>query len=300
MNNGILKQINVALSHLNPNEVRESAQRPLSVLLVAASSAGYADLEDFLAPAGISRARRLEVFRTLYRETDALPHQGFDLALYERGVPYPEGFRPNRTAFVFDADDPGETVRQILDRREELRLALAREFPPFRKEVTRRIISAISRENAIFALATALPDLVPTAFSFPWAIGEFASDTTVLTANQVRMAFLLGGSSNREIGYLKQKSEIASIIAGAFGWRAIARELAGKIPLGAGLVPKAAIAFAGTYAVGASLERLYRLGYGYTKKERKLLYEDGFQRGKELVESILHGRRGAGSHSPLG
>ena len=43
------------------------------------------------------------------------------------------------------------------------------------------------------------------------------------------------------MGYGEQKTEVASITAGAFGWRAVARELAGKIPLGGGLVPKAAI-----------------------------------------------------------
>ena len=47
---------------------------------------------------------------------------------------------------------------------------------------------------------------------------------------------------------------------GAFGWRALARELVGKIPMGGGLIPKAAIAYAGTRVVGLSLERLYRIG----------------------------------------
>jgi len=61
------------------------------------------------------------------------------------------------------------------------------------------------------------------------------------------------------VGYRQQKSEIAGVIAGAFGWRAIARQLIGKIPFGGGLIAKAAVAYAGTRVVGLSLERLYSL-----------------------------------------
>ena len=103
-------------------------------------------------------------------------------------------------------------------------------------------------------------------------MGEFASDTAFLTANQIRMAFLLAAANDRDIGYHEQRGEIASIILGAFGWRALARELVGKIPWGGGLVPKAAIAYAGTRVVGMSLERYYRLGKAYTRAERRLAY----------------------------
>ena len=89
----------------------------------------------------------------------------------------------------------------------------------------------------------------------PWAIGEFASDTAFLTMNQIRMAFLIAAASDRPIGYREQRSEIASIVAGAFGWRALARELVGKVPFGGGLIPKAGIAYAGTFAVGRLPDR---------------------------------------------
>ena len=101
------------------------------------------------------------------------------------------------------------------------------------------MVKKIAKENALFSLATALPDIVPF-ISLPWALGEFASDTAFLTANQIRMAFLLAAANDRDVGYHEQRGEIASIILGAFGWRALARELVGKIPWGGGLVPKAA------------------------------------------------------------
>jgi hypothetical protein len=98
---------------------------------------------------------------------------------------------------------------------------------------------------------------------------------------------MLAAASDRKVGYREQRAEIASLFAGAFGWRAIARELAGKIPMGGGLIPKAAIAFAGTYVVGASLERYYRVGYGYTPEERRAAYDQALERGKEIAAGLV-------------
>jgi hypothetical protein len=111
------------------------------------------------------------------------------------------------------------------------------------------------------------------------------------------MAFLLAAASDRPVGYREQRSEIASIAASSFGWRALARELVGKIPLGGGLIPKAAVAWAGTFALGLSMERLYRLGYGFSRAERTAIYKEAFQHGKEvaglLLQDLTHGRKTA-------
>ena len=131
----------------------------------------------------------------------------------------------------FSPDRPMRTIHQVLHHRRDLAIPLAVHIQPFREEVSHRIIKKVAKENALFALATALPDIVPF-LSLPWAIGEFASDTALLTANQFRMAFLLAAANDRDIGYREQKAEVVSIMMGAFGWRALARELAGKIPLG--------------------------------------------------------------------
>jgi len=150
-------------------------------------------------------------------------------------------------------------------------------------------VHRVSRDNALFALITALPNIVPSFIELPWSVGEFASDTAFLTLNQVRMAFLIAAASDRIVGYSAQKGEIASIVTGAFGFRALARELVGHIPLGGGLIPKGAVAYAGTFVVGFGLDRYNRLGYGLTRKERHESYEAAYQRGKGVVEMLLHG-----------
>lgn len=279
----LARQIRTAIRHLNPQLVRAAAERPLSVGLAAVSAGGLTALEDFFAPPSVSRQRRWELMRVLHRMGEPGAPTRFDLEIYEQGLPCPAG------AFVFYNQAPERTVEEILAAREELGLALARYFQPFRKPVAQHIIRTISRENAAFALLTAVPDIVPSLVQFPWAVGEFASDTAFITMNQVRMAFLLAAASDREVGYREQRMEIASIVAGAFGWRALARELAGKIPFGAGLVPKAAIAYAGTYTVGQGLERFYRLGYRLTRQERKAVYQQALEHGRRFVDYLLEG-----------
>ncbi|MFB3776789.1 MAG: hypothetical protein ACE141_04235 [Bryobacteraceae bacterium] len=186
---------------------------------------------------------------------------------------------------------PEESVREILRECPELSLALARRLPPFRRPVIARIIRDVSRDNALFAMFTALPSVVPNLLSLGWTAGEFASDTVVLTVNQVRMAFLIAAASGRPVGYFEQKAQIASIVAGAFGWRALARQLAGKMPFGEGLIPKAAIAYAGTYVVGAGLEKYNRMGKALTGSERQAAYRQAFESGKRLAQWALGAER---------
>jgi hypothetical protein len=277
----VLRQLKQALSTLNPRELREQAERPLRVGLVAADAEELGEMEQFFAPPHFSPERRAQAARVLVRGGGP----GCDLQIYHTSL-----LRPART-FSFDPEAPEDCVRAILRSREDLTLPLARQLSPFRRPAACRIIRNISKENALFCLATAIPDVVPSWTMIPWAVGEFTSDTAFLTMNQIRMAFLLAAASDRVIGYREQSSEIASIVAGAFGWRALARELAGKIPFGGGLIPKAGISYAATFAVGMSLERLYRLGYGFTREERHTAYEDALENGKQIAGMLLNGLR---------
>jgi uncharacterized protein (DUF697 family) len=143
----------------------------------------------------------------------------------------------------------------------------------------------------MFCLVTALPDIVPSLASIPWAAGEFTSDAAFMTANQIRMAFQLAAASDRAVGYREQRSQIGTIVAGAMGWRALARELVGKVPFGGGLIPKAGIAWAATFAVGLSIERVFRLGYGFTRAERRAVYEEAYENGRQIAGMLLNSLR---------
>ena len=285
MPSNIYGQIKTAFKHLNAQEVRDMADRPLSVGVIAPSHEGYAAIEEVLAPASFSHARRFETGQVLRRITGHAPEHEFDLVLCESDLLCPPG------AFLFDPFQPERAIRRIIERREDLSLALARNFLPFRKPVIDRMIRAVAKENAMFSVVTALPDVIPSVIELPWAVGEFASDTAFITMNQVRLAFLIAGASDHAVGYREQAAQIAGLVASAFGWRALARELVGKIPFGAGLIPKAAIAYAGTFTVGAGMERFFRIGYGLSREERRELYGQALERGRSIVAQIVDSAR---------
>ena len=283
--NHFLTTVGKAISKLNPNEVRTQSERPVHIGLAAVHEFRQAEMRRFLLADGMTKDRMLQSAEHLHQISPEVTIPQFDIDLWEEGIPRP------KHGFTFYPSNPQRTVEQILEQKEDLGLALARQFPAFRPAVVEKIILGICQENAMFAAATSLPGMIP-GVALPLAVGEFASDTAFLTMNQMRMAFMLAGASDRHIGYREQKSEIASVIAGAFGWRAVARECVGKIPFGGGIIPKAAIAYAATWVVGKSLERLYSIGYGYTRSERHNVYDVGFERGKQVAAKFLEKARG--------
>ena len=268
-----LKQVRAAVSLLNPDEVRGRAERQINVGLIAETDAQFERMEEILGVRGVPNS-------LVYRAGAAEAPARVDLVLYDSHLPVPQG------SYTLYEDAPERTVDEITRDHEEFALPLARQFPCMRKHVIDRIINAVARENGLFAITTALPDVIPSLVELPWAFGEWASDTAFLTVNQVRMAFLIAAACGKPVGFTHQKLEILSIGAGAFGWRAIARELVGKIPFGGGLIPKGLIAFAGTYMVGKGLERLHH-GHAWTAADRELAYQHGLARGKEAIKQQL-------------
>jgi hypothetical protein len=283
-----LIHIKSAISALNPREVREMSEHPLRVSLHAPNPAAFERLEDFFLH-GLTPERRNESAAALLRAPggqgpapDArISPARFDLAVYDPGLAAPQG------AFVFYPERTDRFVDEVLSRNPNLGVALARSFSPFRQPYVDSVIAKTCKENTLFSLATALPDIIPSVIELPWAIAEFASDTAFLTMNQVRMAFLIAGASDREVGYGQQKTEVATVIGSAFGWRALARQAVGKIPFGGGLIAKAAVAYAGTKVVGLSMDRYYGIGYKYSRQERERLYHDALQQGRSIAVKIL-------------
>jgi uncharacterized protein (DUF697 family) len=275
-----LKQARAALSLLNPEEILNRARKPLHIGLVASSAAAYAEMEEYLLPSSLPLEERTYLMDQLHRVGDPGVPETVDLILFEPGIPAGPG------TYTYHRRNPSATAVEILRGNEDIALPLARQFPAFRAPVVERTIHAVARENALFAVATALPDIVPSLIELPWAFGEFASDTVFLTGNQVRMAFLIAAAYGKEVGFGGQKGAILSIAAGAFGWRALARELVGKIPLGGGLIPKGAIAYAGTYAVGKTLEFYYRGDGTPSRGVRRTLYREALDRGREVAAAV--------------
>jgi hypothetical protein len=275
-----LVNIRKALTTLNPKHVREDSERPLRVA-INADPESYRQIEHFLLR-DLSPARRSDSVASLVRNTGTSPVMAPDLEIYDAASIAPAG------AHIFEPERRHQFVERVLSKHADLGIPLSKRFPPFRRPYIERSIAKTARENTLFSIATALPDVIPSFIELPWAIAEFASDSAFLTMNQVRMAFQIAAASDREVGYLEQKAEIGAVIGSAFGWRALARQLVGKIPFGGGLIAKAAVAYAGTKVLGLSLERFYSIGFTYTREERDRLYADAFRQGKRVAGKILN------------
>ena len=293
MVNSFLATIGKAIRSVNPEEVRGMADREIHIGLMASTEASLNEMWFWLAPVEISETQRQILAAMVHPLGPQLPDMPppparLDIQIWEAGLR-----NKPADAFTYYRNNPQQTVNDILAKHDEFGIALSRHYLPFRKTVSQKIISAVCNENVMFSVTTSLPNIVPSVLALPFAVGEFASDTAFLTMNQLRMAFLLAGAHDHPIGYRQQKAQVASVIAGAFGWRAIARELVSKIPFGGGVIGKAGISYAGTWVVGHSLERLYKVGGNLTGSERKKMYDEGIQRGKLIAQKFLETVRSA-------
>jgi hypothetical protein len=273
-----LVQIKKAIGMLSPKEVRDLSHREVRIGLHAPDAQSAEQMEDFLLHE-LRPARRRDSAEMLIRNPSTTAQA--DINIYHASLQAPS------KSLIYVPQQPDVVVAKTLKAYPDLGIALARSFQPFRSPYVQGVIADVCKENTLFSLATALPDIVPSLLSLPWAIAEFASDSAFLTMNQIRMGFMIAGASDREVGYMEQKGEIAAVIGSAFGWRALARELVGKIPFGGGLLAKAAVSYAGTKVVGISLDKFYSMGYTYSREERNKLYAEAYQQGKSVAAKIL-------------
>ena len=274
-----LVQIKKAIGMLSPKEVRDLSQREVRIALHAPDTQAFEQMENFLLHE-LKPARRRESADMLIRNPSSTNQA--DVNIYHANVKAPP------KSLIYFPEQPDVVVAKTLKEYPDLAIALARSFQPFRGPYVKNVIADVCKENTLFCLATAVPDVMGIPFiTLPWSIAEFASDSAFLTMNQIRMGFMIAGASDREVGYMEQKGEIAAVIGSAFGWRALARELVGKIPFGGGLIAKAGVAYAGTKVLGISLDHYYSMGYAYSREERNKLYAEAYHQGKSVAAKLL-------------
>jgi hypothetical protein len=149
-----------------------------------------------------------------------------------------------------------ELVPAVLAVAPELRLALGRRLPPFRDAAARQTIAEAARVNAEIALVSSLPASIPLV-----NLAVAGADTLVLTKNQVMLLVKLAAISGRQLrSPVRLLTEIAPVVGASFLWRTIARAGAGLLPGYIAAVPKAIVAYTGTYVVGAAAHYYYRHG----------------------------------------
>ncbi|MGH2470518.1 MAG: hypothetical protein ACRDGF_10610, partial [Chloroflexota bacterium] len=165
----------------------------------------------------------------------------------------------------------------MLDCLPERALALGRAFSLFRPVVAEREIARVARVNAQVALLSAIPQA-----SLVLGPASVLTDTLVITKNQVVLALRLAAMNGRELNRARAV-EALPIVGAAFGWREAARELVGFLPAGLGVLPKAAIAYAGTLAAGKAAAWYYQTGHRLSEAQVRQLYRESSARAKGTV-----------------
>lgn len=163
---------------------------------------------------------------------------------------------------------------------EDQQIALGAHLPPMRPMVFARTIERTARANASFALTTGLAETIPV-LTAPLNLG----DMVILTKNQLMMSYRLALAAGRDEEPKQMMGEIISVLGGGVLFRQMARQLVGLIPV-AGLLPKVAIAYAGTYAIGRAMVAWTTEGKQITVETVARYSREGLERGRSLAEHL--------------
>src|SRR5689334_15946772 len=174
---------------------------------------------------------------------------------------------------------------------EDLRLALARQLPPLRPAVFDLTIDEAARANATYALTSGLAEVVPL-LTVPLNLG----DMVVLTKNQLMMSYRLVLASGLAGEPRKLIGEILSVLGGGLLFRQAARQLVGLIPV-AGLVPKVAIAYGGTWAIGHAIVSWATEGREITSDFVRNMSLEGLERGRAVASRLVDQMRATGTRA---
>jgi uncharacterized protein (DUF697 family) len=280
-----LKSISVA-------EVAREADRPLNVAVIGAPDvraeahkALYSDSGSIaLRGAALPVAPALHGYDSLTTEANFPDQPGiFDFVL-DLGNGSRDGLPAGTTVYsIRDLGGWEATLDRIIEDRPDIELALARSFPIFRNRVAQRIINATAMTNAQFTLLTGIASAFPlTAILLPV---NSLSDIVILTKNQIMMTLRLAAAYGLEVDYKSRMKEVAPILANAFGWRAIARELIGAVPV-VGVLAKPAISYAGTVTVGKAAQIYYQTGENISAAQLKRIYKEAYAVSREKLRSL--------------
>jgi len=132
-----------------------------------------------------------------------------------------------------------EIAAAVAARLGEAGTGLAARVPVLREPLSQQLVGSFSRKNGILAVAIFVP----------------GADFPVLTLNQIRLVLRLAAAHGVEVDQ-KRLPEVLATVAAGFGFRAVARQLLGAVPI-AGWAVKGGVAYGGTRALGEAAQRYF-------------------------------------------
>ncbi len=156
----------------------------------------------------------------------------------------------------------------------ERNVSFGRHMPAFISAAVKEVIDDTASANAQFALLANIPSVIPVLGT----LATVSADFLVLTKNQLLLTYKIAAIHGKD---LNNKSEIikelAPVAGAGFFWRTIAREAATLLPMASGTVPKVAIAYSGTVAIGKAADYFYRFGEKPSKGMMKSFFDTGME-----------------------
>jgi uncharacterized protein (DUF697 family) len=164
----------------------------------------------------------------------------------------------------------GRVFVHIVDVSKGVEIAIGRRLPPMRETVAAKLTRDAANNALKVALASAVVDHIPVVGV---VLGAFASAGDMVAITGLQMMLLL----HIQAAYGKDPDvqgmwQLLPVIGGGFGWRTLARELVGFVPV-AGIAIKGAIAYAGTIVVGEGVTFFHEHGQPMSKGQAKVIYE---------------------------
>jgi uncharacterized protein (DUF697 family) len=149
-------------------------------------------------------------------------------------------------------------------------IAVGRRLPPLRETVAAKLTRDAANNALKVALASALVDQIPLIGA---VLGAFASagDMVAITGLQMMLLLQIEATYGRDPD-VQRMWKLLPVIGGGFGWRTLARELVGFVPV-AGVAIKGAIAYAGTIVVGEGVTFFLEHGKHMSKPQAAQIYD---------------------------
>ena len=304
------------LKEADLNAIRREAERPFQALLVAEDVADAERLgallsgpdgprHPWLAPADAAEARHpassgmLDLAVLISPAPDLSPALGFAAdALRAAKVPVVTVVYGSRGFAMAAVVRPGEAARAAVAALDAaavpavaqavlsaaspgLRLALARHLVPLREPLFAEMIEETARTNAMYALTTGIAEAIPV-LDVPLNL----ADIVVLTKNQLIMSYRIALASGKKGTPRELIGEVLGVIGGGFLFRQGARQLVGLIPV-VGIVPKVAVAYAGTLAIGKAVAAWAAHGQALDPNTVKRLYRQALSRGRDVAQALV-------------
>lgn len=163
-------------------------------------------------------------------------------------------------------------------------IAVGRALPALRESVAAKLTRDAAANSLKVAIASAVVDHIPVVGLVLGAMAS-AGDIVAITGIQIVLLMHIEAAYGRDPD-MQRIWRLLPVIGGGLGWRALARELAGFVPV-AGIAIKGAIAYAGTIVVGEGVTFFLEHGDHMTKHDAALLYESTKQEALRFARDLV-------------